>query len=360
MATQKALAFPAVGKPLELISSPIPTPSAKQLQLRVTVAALNPHDHKSRDTGLFTSPGRFPHILSNDVAGVVTKIGPEVTKFKVGDRVFTFAMLDRFHAQYAKPDEPKHVQMGLQEYSVTDEDYASLIPEGFSEHDVATLPVNVDACAVGLFDKSCLGIPAPWTEEAKTYDYAGTTLLIIGGGSNCGRFAVQLAGIAGIGKVVVLGGDEKQLKGWGATDVLNRHGSPEEIHARIRAAVGNDLVYSFDAVNDIDAQYIGINALSDSRTGKLARLLPNAPVVTSNITKKEGEYQVKDVHALPHINEVGKGFWAHIGAYVKEGKIVPLKYEVIAEGLDAERVNVALDEYRDGKRNVQPHVRVSQ
>jgi NADPH2:quinone reductase len=360
MSTQKALGFSAVGKPLELINTPIPTPSPTQLQLRVTVAALNPHDYKSRDNGLFTSPEHFPHILANDVAGVVTNVGSDVTKFKVGDRVFTYANLELLSKKAVEPGAPKHTQLGLQEHSLADEDYTSLIPEGFTDHDVATLPVNIDASVIGLFDKSCLGIPAPWTEEAKTFDYAGTTVLIIGGGSNCGRFAVQLAGIAGIGKVVVLGGNEKQLKGWGATDVLNRHGSPEEIHARIRAAVGDDLIYAFDVVNDIHAQYIGINALSDSRTGKLARLLPNAPVVTENITKKEGEYEVKDVHGMPHINEVGKGFWAHIGKYVKEGKIVPLKYEVIAEGLDAEKVNKALDEYRDGKRNVQPHVRVSQ
>lgn len=348
MSTQKALVVTAIGKPLELTTRPIPKPAAGQVQLRVTVAALNPHDHKLRDYGLFTDRDPLPAILANDVAGVVTEVGAEVSKFKVGDRVFT----------YAKLFEPGHVQKGLQEYSLADEDYTAHILDGFTDHDVATLPVNVSSGAVGLFDKSGLGIPAPWTEEAKTFDYAAACVLIIGGGSNCGRFGVQLAKIAGIGKIVVLGGSEEELKNWGATHVLDRHGSPEAIQGRIRDVVGDDLIYCYDTVNPLETQYVGINALSNTKKGKFARLLPLGPVDTSKVTKKDGDYEVLNVHGMPQIKEVGKGFWRNLEAYLREGKIVPLKYEVF-EGLDAEKVNETLDRYRDGKRVVQTHFRIS-
>lgn len=45
--------------------------------------------------------------------------------------------------------------------------------------------------------------------------------------------------------------------------------------------------------------------------------------------------------------------------YVKNGKIVSLKYEVVdGVGLDAAKVNEVLDRYRDGKPVVQAHFRV--
>jgi NADPH2:quinone reductase len=280
---------------------------------------------------------------------VVTEVGSEVTKFKVGDFAFT----------YAKLFEPGHLQKGLQEYSIADEEYTAHIPEGFTDHNVATLPVNISASVVALFDnKSGLGIPAPWTEEAKTFDYAGTSVLIIGGGSNCGRFGVQLAKIVGIGKIVALGGSEEELKNWGATHVLDRHGSPAAVQARIRDVVGDELIYCYDAVNPPETQYVGINALSTTKKGKVSRLLPHGPVETTNVTKKEGDYEVKDVHGEPHYEPICKGFWQNVEQYLIDGKIVPLKYETV-EGLDVEKVNEVLDRYRDGKRVVQPHVRIS-
>ena len=350
MSTQKAIAVTAVGKPAELVIWPIPKPSPTQVQLRVTVTALNPHDGKLRDWGLFTDREKLPAILGNDVAGIVTEVGSDVTKFKVGDRVVTYATL------FA----PGHPQKGLQEYTVADEDYTTHIPDGFTDDDAATIPVNLTAGAVGLYDESGLGIPEPWSEEAKTFDYAGTTILIIGGGSNCGRFAVQLAKIGGIGKIVTLGGSEAELKKWGATHVLNRHGSDEEIQARIRDVVGDDLEYCYDAINPPETQYVGINALSNSKKGKYATVLPIPLSIahTASVTKKEDAYEMRKVQGMPHFKAVGKGLWANLGRFIKDGKIVPLKYEAF-EGLDAAKINEVLDEYRDGKRNVQPHFRIS-
>ncbi|KAF2686317.1 putative alcohol dehydrogenase [Lentithecium fluviatile CBS 122367] len=352
MATQKALVVTALAQPLKSASWPIPKPEAKQVQLRVTVAALNPHDQKDRDYGLFIkkplNKNGLPAILANDVAGVVTAVGSDVTIFKIGDRVFTYAHV--FDSGYS--------QHGLQQYSVAEEDYAAKIPEGFTDHDAATLPVNLDAGVVGLFDESGLGIPAPWTEGGKTFGYAETSILIIGGGSNCGKFGVQLAKLAGIGKIVVLGGEEEKLKKFGATHVLDRHGSPEAVQARIRDVVGDELIYCYDTVNPPSTQYVGINALSNTKKGKVARLLPNSPWETSKVLEKKAGYEVKDVIGEPHMKTVGKGFWENIERYLREGKIVPLEYEVV-QGLDVEKANDVLDWYRDGKKVVQTHFRIS-
>ena len=79
------------------------------------------------------------------------------------------------------------------------------------------------------------------------------------------------------------------MKSYGATHVLDRHGSPEEVTKRIRDLVGDDLLYAFDAINPPATQFIPINSLSSTKKGKLARLLPTGPVDETHVqAKKEG------------------------------------------------------------------------
>jgi NADPH2:quinone reductase len=76
MSKQTALIVSEIGGRVKATSDwPIPQPGDKQVQIRVTVAALNPHDQKSRDGGLFTKDF-LPAVLGNDVTGVVTSVGP--------------------------------------------------------------------------------------------------------------------------------------------------------------------------------------------------------------------------------------------------------------------------------------------
>lgn len=349
MSTQTALIVSEVGGRVHATTDwPIPLPDPNQVQIRVTVAGLNPHDQKSRDVGLFVKD-RLPAILGNDVTGVVTIIGTEVTKFKVGDRVVSQSNLDGY------------LQRGLQQYAVVDEDFASKIPDGFSDHDAATLPTNVAASLIALFDESGLDIPAPWSSEAETFDYAGTTLLILGGGSNCGRFGVQLAKLAGIGKIVVVGGSEEELQKYGATYVLDRHGGDEAVLQRIRGVVGDDLVYAFDTINLPTEQHLAVSALSSSRKGRLARLRSSIGDIDESkiIGEKKAGYEARNVLGLSHIkHETAKPFWDRVEGYLKNGSLVPLRHEKVV-GLDADRVNELLDRYRDGKKVVQTQFRVS-
>src|SRR5258708_33351101 len=145
----------------------------------------------------------LPAVLTNDIAGIVTALGSNVSKFAIGDHVFT-------QAAFGVAGSP---QNGLQEYAVTDVPFTAKAPEGFSDDQMATIPTNIIAPLVALFEPSLLNIPAPWTDAAKNFDYAAKTLLVVGGGSNCGKFAVQLASLAGIGKIVVVASmkNEKEL-----------------------------------------------------------------------------------------------------------------------------------------------------
>jgi NADPH2:quinone reductase len=168
--------------------------------------------------------------------------------------------------------------------------------------------------------------------------------------------------MAGIGRIVVVGGEEEELKKWGATVVLDRHGGDAAVIHRIRQVVGDDLVYVFDAINLPEGQHVGISALSSSQKGKLARLRSSVGSVdeTKIVGEKKAGYELKNVLGISQLKtDTVRPFWERLEGYLQDGSVVPLKYEVI-NGLDADKVNELLDRYRDGKKVVQTHFRVSE
>ncbi|KAF2800546.1 putative alcohol dehydrogenase [Melanomma pulvis-pyrius CBS 109.77] len=346
--TQKAVLVTEIGRPLLLISDhPVPQPGPDEVLLKVTVAGLNPHDQKVRDTGLLIG-NNLPAGLANDVTGTVAALGPGVTKYQVGDRVLSHP---RFLTTF--------LQNGLQEYAINEIGAGCKIPDTITDDEAATLPTNIIAPLFGLFDdKMGLGIPAPWTEAAKGFDYKNTAILVVGGGTNCGRFAVQLAKLAGIGTIVTVGGSEPELKSYGATNVIDRHGGDEAVLKRIREVVGDDLIYVFDAINPPPGLILGLNALSSKKKGKLARLLPRGTVDATKVVGKEAGFEVLDVFGSSQVKpELAYPFWERVPDYLISGEIKPLGFTV-KQGLTAENVNAVLDAYRDGERVQKTHIHV--
>ena len=235
------------------------------------------------------------------------------------------------------------------------EHHTARIPNNISDDDAATLPTNIIASLVAIFHD--LPIPAPWTQQAKTFDYKNTTLLIVGGGGFAGRYATQLADLAGIGQIVVVGGAEEELKRYGATWVLDRHGDQETVLVRIRAVVGDDLVYAFDAVNMPAGQLLALNALSEHKKGYFTRLLP-IPIDYSTVQSKKGGFEVKDVLGISSDRpEICREFWKRLPEYLEQGLLIPIKegYE-ITTGLVADSANQILDAFKQGGRVKHAHV----
>jgi NADPH:quinone reductase-like Zn-dependent oxidoreductase len=351
--TQQALLVKEVGKSIQLVTNhPVPQPGPDQILLKVTVAGFNPHDGKARNTGLFIAQN-LPALLTNDVVGTVVARGPGVNKYQIGDRVLSHA---GFTGNYS--------QNGLQQYAVNDIGAGFKIPDSISDDEAATLPTSIIAPLVGLFDdENGIGIPAPWTKAAKTFDYNSTAILIVGGGSNCGKFAVQLAKLAGLGTIIAVGGSEQELKNYGATDVLDRHGGEKVVLERIRKVIGDNLNYVFDAVNLPVDQTLGLNAMSRSKKGKLARLLPPSVVPPGTVDgDKEVDnpagFEVFDVLGLSQIKpNLAYPFWERVPDYLTSGEIKSLRVTV-REGLTAENANAVLDAYRDGKMAQKTHIHV--
>ena len=78
------------------MDSPIPEPNADQVLIKVVVSGSNPKDWKVPEwVGNNINQG-------DDVAGIVEKVGANVTEFKPGDRVAAFHEMMTPHGSYAE------------------------------------------------------------------------------------------------------------------------------------------------------------------------------------------------------------------------------------------------------------------
>ena len=176
-------------------------------------------------------------------------------------------------------------------------------------------------------------------------------MLIVGGGSVAGRYAVQLASLVGIGRIIVLGGREDELKEYGATHVLDRHGSQETVLGRIRSVVGDELTYAYDVVNMPEGQLLAMNSLSRNKKGYFTRLLP-MPIDQSKVLGKREGFEVKNVLGISSEHpKLCREFWKRLPEYLEQGLLIPLEGGyTVTEGLDADSVNDILDTFKKGEK----------
>ena len=87
----KALTFQRYGKSPGISLTDVPRPAIKadELLVKVHAASLNPIDNMI-PSGMFKPVLRFqlPAVMGSDLAGVVTEVGRNVTRFKPGDAIF--------------------------------------------------------------------------------------------------------------------------------------------------------------------------------------------------------------------------------------------------------------------------------
>src|SRR6266699_273246 len=166
--TMKAIVLHEYGSPevLKYEDVPRPEPKEDQILVRVIAAGVNPVDGLIR-SGMFAKYEKavFPMILGADIAGVVEKVGSEVTKFKAGDPVFAYASLKSGG--------------GYAEYALTTEREAAPKPKVLTYVEAAAGPVVALTAWQALIGTAKIS--------------AGQTVLIHGGSGGVGTFAIQIA-----------------------------------------------------------------------------------------------------------------------------------------------------------------------
>ena len=87
MSTQKALYIPGKHVPLTVGEVPLHEPGPKEVLVKVFSTALNPIDWKIHKGPYDFFATTYPFILGLDGAGIVEKVGAEVTNVAKGDKM---------------------------------------------------------------------------------------------------------------------------------------------------------------------------------------------------------------------------------------------------------------------------------
>src|SRR4051812_182537 len=103
ISTMRAVRVHAVGGPevLKIEEVPIPEAAENQVCVRIEAIGINPVETYVRSAKTGRATPTLPYTPGQDGAGTVHAIGPAVTKFKVGDRVFTTNSITGTYAQYS-------------------------------------------------------------------------------------------------------------------------------------------------------------------------------------------------------------------------------------------------------------------
>ncbi len=150
------------------IDLPRPTPSGRDLLVRVEAVSVNPVDTKVRKRAE-PSAGEWK-VLGFDAAGVVEEVGPDVTLFRPGDRVFYAGQVDRPGTN--------------QQFHLVDERIVGPMPVSLDFPAAAALPLTAITAWEMLFDR---------LEVLRPVAGAARSILIVGGAGGVGSIAVQLA-----------------------------------------------------------------------------------------------------------------------------------------------------------------------
>ncbi|MCG6123040.1 MAG: zinc-binding alcohol dehydrogenase family protein, partial [Microvirga sp.] len=137
----------------------------------VQAVSVNPVDTKVRKSAL-PFEGRSERILGWDASGIVEAIGPDVTRFKVGDPVWYAGSIVRDGSNA--------------EYNLVDERIVGHRPTSLTAAEAAALPLTAITAWEALFDRLRVNDDVP--------DVSGDrSILIIGGAGGVGSIAIQLA-----------------------------------------------------------------------------------------------------------------------------------------------------------------------
>jgi NADPH2:quinone reductase len=98
----KAIVVRQYGEPdvMKIEEIPTPEPSGSQVLVKIMAAGVNPVETYMR-TGNHAHAPKLPYTPGKDGAGLVEKVGEEVTRFKPGDRIYTSNTLTGTYAEYA-------------------------------------------------------------------------------------------------------------------------------------------------------------------------------------------------------------------------------------------------------------------
>jgi len=181
----KAAYIERTGAPEEVViygDLPQPQLTGGQVLVKTGAVSVNPIDTYIRNGANYWELPK-PYILGCDLAGVVQTVGPQATRFKVGDRVWgsNQGLMGR--------------QGTFADYCAVDEQWLYPTPQGLGDEVVAACALVGITAHLGLFREAQL--------------QPGETIFVNGGSGGVGSMVVQMAKAAGARVISTAGSDEK-------------------------------------------------------------------------------------------------------------------------------------------------------
>lgn len=153
------------GAELEITEVPTPTLESDEVLVKIMTAAVNPLDNMIiRGDVRLIIPYAMPLVMGNELAGVVEKIGKNVSRFKSGDRVYGRMPLKKIGA--------------FAEYASVKESALAVIPDYLSFEEATTVPLTA-LTAMQAFEVMNV--------------HAGKSIFISGGTGSLGAMAIPIA-----------------------------------------------------------------------------------------------------------------------------------------------------------------------
>ena len=350
----KAAVIRAVQQPLSIEEVQIDNPKSHEVLVKTAACGVCHSDLHYID-GYYTAP--FPAILGHESAGVVEKVGSEVTYVKPGDHVITCLSVFCGHCEFCTTGRPfscenPEVARGddepprLSQNGGTMNQFYSL--SSFAEqmliHEHALVRIRKDM----PLDRAALigcGVTTGFGAVINTARIkVGSTVAVIGCGG-IGLSAINGAAIAGAGRIIAVdikGSKLNLAKHFGATDVVNA-AETDPVEAVKEMSAGG-VEYSFEALGTKKTAEQAFQMLRTSGMATVIGMVPEKQVI---------EISAADLLAdkvLRGSNMGSNAFRVDMPRFVEfylDGK---LKLDdMISRRIKLEQINEAFDEMKQGE-----------
>ncbi|OKP83233.1 NADPH:quinone oxidoreductase [Paenibacillus sp. P3E] len=278
-----------------------PTPGPKEVLIRMRAASLNYRDLVVLG-GLMPIEVKFPFIPLSDGAGEIVAIGPEVTRFQVGQRV-AGNFQQRFIGGNPRPGVLEESLGGplngvAAEYVVLHEDGVVPIPDHLTYEEASTLPIAALTAWSMLIEYGGL--------------QAGDTVLLQGTGG-VSIFGLQFSLMAGARVIITSSSNDKleRAKALGAWQTINYSEVPDWDKAALELTGGVDHVLDVGGAATMGKS---INALRTGGTVSMVGFLSGLTIAeydVSSILHKAATVRGSQVGNRDHFEKMNRAIAHH-------------------------------------------------
>ncbi|KAL3466930.1 chaperonin 10-like protein [Aspergillus heterothallicus] len=328
---------------------PIPTPGENEVLIRLVATDSNPKDWKAsrnHEEGQGINQG-------DDISGIVEAVGSSVHEYSPGDRVAAFHRMFQPHGSYAQ-------------YAIAPASTTFRLPPNISFEAGATLPLASMTAALALYQN--LSLPLPWNPPRTE-----TPVLIYGGASAVGAYALKFAKLSGLSPIITVAGNGIDfVKSLNAADYIIDYRSENVVEAVQRALAGKKLHHAFDAVS-YNRSYANIVAVLQASGGGQIDMVDPPSDDSANPDREKWVWPagieftrtfVSSAYGTAHRfrnerqaaddGEFAYVFYRYISRLLAEGKLAPHPFEVRPNGLEgvAEGIQLLYDRKVSAKKLV--------